>query len=94
MGTNYISRTPAPKGAYGKFNLQPLVSIFNKVAQRIKPVLSKVPLPFEDLGINTGFVMYKTSLKNIKINNTNSIILNVTAVRDRAIIYLDEVNLY
>ncbi|VVC31544.1 Glycoside hydrolase superfamily,Beta-galactosidase 1-like,Glycoside hydrolase, family [Cinara cedri] len=90
LDTNYISPIPAPKGAYGKFNLQPLVSIFEKAAQRIKPVVSMVPLPFEDMDINTGFVIYETSLKNIQMNHTNPIILNVTSVRDRAIIYLDQ----
>jgi len=89
--TNDISPTPAPKGAYGKFTLKPLVSIFEKVAQRIKPVISDRPLSFEDMDINTGFVLYETILTNEQKNVTNPVNLTLTTVRDRAIIYLDMV---
>ncbi|XP_060873591.1 beta-galactosidase-like [Metopolophium dirhodum] len=92
--TNEISPNPAPKGAYGKFYLRPLVSIFEKVAQRIKPVISDVPLPFEDLDINTGFVMYETTLTDDQKNVENPVNLTVNTVRDRAIIYLDQVELH
>jgi len=92
--TNEISPNPAPKGAYGKFYLRPLVSIFDKVAQRIKPVISDVPLPFEDLDINTGFVMYETTLTDDQKNVENPVNLTVNTVRDRAIIYLDQVELH
>lgn len=92
--TNEISPNPTPKGAYGKFFLKPLVSIFEKVAQRIKPMISNVPLPFEDLDINTGFVMYETTLTDDQKNVENPVNLTVKTVRDRAIIYLDQVKLY
>lgn len=92
--TNEISPNPTPKGAYGKFFLKPLVSIFEKVAQRIKPMISNVPLPFEDLDINTGFVMYETKLTDDQKNVKNPVNLTVKTVRDRAIIYLDQVKLY
>jgi len=92
--TNEISPNPAPKGAYGKFYLRPLVSIFEKVAQRIKPVISNVPIPFEDLDINTGFVMYETTLTDDQKNVENPVNLTVRTVRDRAIIYLDRVELH
>jgi hypothetical protein len=89
--TNDISPNPSPKGAYGKFYLKPVVSIFEKVAQRIKPVISNVPLPFEDLDISTGFVMYETTLTDDQKNVDNPVNLTVNTVRDRAIIYLDKV---
>lgn len=89
--TNEVSPIPTPKGAYGKFYLKPLVSIFEKVAQRIKPVISNVPLPFEELDINTGFVMYETTLTDDQKNVENPVNLTVNTVRDRAIIYLDKV---
>lgn len=92
--TNEISPNSAPKGAYGKFYLRPLVSIFEKVAQRIKPIISNVPLPFEDLDINTGFVMYETTLTDDQKNVKNPVNLTVKTVRDRAIIYLDQVELH
>lgn len=89
--TNEISPKPAPKGAYGKFHLKPLVSIFEKVAQRIKPVISDVPLPFDNLDINSGFVMYETTLTDDQKNVENPVNLTLNTVRDRAIIYLDQV---
>jgi len=92
--TNEISPDPAPKGAYGKFYLTPLVSIFEKIAQRIKPVISDVPLSFEDMDINTGFVMYETTLTDEQKNVTNPVNLTLNTVRDRAIIYLDQVELH
>ncbi|XP_029345833.1 beta-galactosidase, partial [Acyrthosiphon pisum] len=41
--SNDISPVPAPKGYYGTLKMQHLVSIFEKVTQRIKPVESDVP---------------------------------------------------
>lgn len=89
--SNEITPVPAPKGNYGKFVLQPLVSIFEKVAQRIKPVTSRVPLSFEDIDINTGFVMYETILPEEYGNNQVPVILTANIVRDRAIVYLNKV---
>lgn len=83
-----ISPVPMLKAAYGTFYLQPLVSIFEKITQQIKPVLSVKPLTFEGMDINTGFVMYETILLNKFHNSVN---LTVSSVRDRAIIYLDQV---
>lgn len=83
---------PSPKGAYGAFRLQPLVSIFEDIAQRIKPVRNNVPLTFEAMDINTGFVLYEATLANIQLNLTLPCVnLTVNAVKDRAIIYLDQV---
>ncbi|XP_025407480.1 beta-galactosidase isoform X2 [Sipha flava] len=89
--TNYLSPIPTPKGAYGTFHVQPVVSFFEKVAQRIKPVISDVPLSFEDMDINTGFLMYETILTNDQKKIINPVNLTITTVRDRAIIYLDQV---
>ncbi|XP_022180459.1 beta-galactosidase-like isoform X2 [Myzus persicae] len=83
-----ISPVPMLKAAYGTFYLQPLVSIFEKITQQIKPVLSVKPLTFEGMDINTGFVMYETILLNKFHNSVN---LTVNSVRDRAIIYMDQV---
>jgi len=79
------------KEANGTFYLQPLVSIFENVTHQIKPVLSVNPLTFEGMDINTGFVMYETMLLNKSYNPVN---LTVSSIRDRAIIYLDQVNSY
>lgn len=87
--TNDISPAPGPKGAYGTFVLQPLTSVFDKVAQRHKPVTNYVPLSFEDMDINTGFVMYETVLTDIQKNVAMN--LTLKTVRDRANVYLNHV---
>lgn len=89
MVTNDISPMPAPKGAYGTFVVQPLTSVFDKVAQRLKPVASYEPLSFENMDINTGFVMYETMLTEIQKNVAMN--LTLKTVRDRAIVYLNHV---
>lgn len=90
--TNDISPAPAPKGAYGTFVLQPLISVFDKAAQRLKPVTNSVPLSFDDMDINTGFVMYETMLTDIQKNVAMN--LTLKTVRDRAIVYLNHVFTY
>lgn len=70
-----------------------MISIFDKVAQRVKPVVSDVPLPFEAMDINTGFVLYETELTDEQKNVTNPVNLTLKSVRDRAIIYTDQVKL-
>uniref|UniRef100_A0A2H8TM91 Beta-galactosidase n=1 Tax=Melanaphis sacchari TaxID=742174 RepID=A0A2H8TM91_9HEMI len=88
-GTNDTLPTQMLKAAYGVYYLQPLVSIFETVTHRIEPVSSVAPITFEDMDINTGFVMYETILLNNKFQNPVN--LTVNSVRDRAIIYLDQV---
>jgi len=87
--TNDISPNSMLKAAYGVYYLQPLVSIFETVTHRIEAVSSIAPITFEDMDINTGFVMYETTLLNNKFQNPVN--LTVDSVRDRAIIYLDQV---
>ncbi|XP_050429419.1 beta-galactosidase-like [Adelges cooleyi] len=90
--SNEISPVPVSKGNYGKFMLKPVASFFDKVTQRMKPVVSDVPLTFEDMDINTGFVMYETTLTEEQKNISRPAILSINSIRDRAIIYLDNVN--
>lgn len=54
-------------------------------------MLSDVPLSFECMDINTGFVMYETILTDEQKNDTCPVNITVNTVRDRAIIYLDKV---
>jgi len=89
--SNDISPVPAPKGAYGTLKMQQLVSIFEKVTQRIKPIKSDVPLNFEIMGINTGFVMYETILTNDQKLVTAPVNLTISKIRDQATIFLDQV---
>jgi len=89
--SNEISPVPAPKGNYGTFTMQPLISLFEKSTQRIKPVESDVPLGFEIMGINSGFVMYETILTDDQKNVTAPVNLTISTIRDRATIFLDQV---
>ncbi|XP_025209097.1 beta-galactosidase-like isoform X2 [Melanaphis sacchari] len=89
--SNEISPVPAPKGDYGTFKMQPLVSLFEKVSQRIKPVENDVPLGFEVMGINTGFVMYETILTDEQKDVTVPVNLTISTIRDQATIFLDQV---
>lgn len=90
--SNEISPVPAPKGNYGTFTMQPLASLFEKITQRIKPVESDVPLAFESMGINTGFVMYETILTDEQNYIGTPVDLNINTIRDQAIVYLDKVH--
>ncbi|XP_027837509.2 beta-galactosidase-like isoform X2 [Aphis gossypii] len=89
--SNEISPVPAPKGNYGTFTMMPLVSLFEKATQRIKPIESDVPLGFEIMGINTGFVMYETILTNEQKDNKVPVNLTISTIRDQATIFLDQV---
>lgn len=90
--SNEISPVPAPKGNYGTFMMQPLASLFEKVTQRLKPVESNVPLTFESMGINTGFVMYETILMDEQNDTTTPVDLTISTIRDQAYVYLDKVH--
>lgn len=89
--SNDVSLVPAPKGNYGTFTMQPLVSIFEKVTQRIKPIESDVPLGFEIMGFKSGFVMYETTLTNDQKFVTAPVNLTISKIRDQATIFLDQV---
>jgi len=89
--SNEISPLAAPKGNYGTFTMQPVVSLFEKVTQQIKPVESDVPLTFENMGINSGFVMYETILTEDQKNFTTPVDLIIRTIRDQAYVYLDQV---
>lgn len=72
--------------------MYPLANLFEKVTQRIKPVQSRTPLSFENLNINAGFVMYETILTDTqKYVTTSTVNLTISTIRDRAIVYLDQV---
>lgn len=90
--SNEISPVPAPKGNYGSFTTQPLAGLFDKVTQRIKPIESDVPLAFENMGINSGFVMYETILTDEQNYFKPSVSIKMSTIKDRASVYLDQVH--
>lgn len=51
-------------------------------------MISDVPLSFEVMDINFGFIMYETTLSE---NQTCKMNLILNTIRDRAIVYLDQV---
>jgi len=73
--------------------MQPVVSLFEKVTQRTKPVESDVPLAFENMGVNSGFVMYETTLTDYQKDFTTPVNLTIRTIRDQAIVYLDQVSI-
>lgn len=88
--SNEISPVVAPKSNYGRFKLQPVASFFDKITQRIKPIESDVPLGFEIMNVNSGFVMYETILTDDqKIKSPVNLL--ISTIRDQATIYLDQV---
>ncbi|XP_050523930.1 beta-galactosidase-like [Daktulosphaira vitifoliae] len=82
-----------PKARYGDFVLNPLASLFDEATQRIKPVISDSPLTFEFMDVNTGFVMYETNLSHDQKDIFSPTVLNIIGLRDRAIIYKDNVKI-
>ncbi|XP_050533362.1 beta-galactosidase-like [Daktulosphaira vitifoliae] len=89
--SNEILPVIRPKGDYGKFTLYPVASLFEKITQRYRPITSDIPLGFEDLDVNTGFVLYETILTDEqKALMSPTMNLTLKTVRDRAIIYLDQ----
>lgn len=90
--SNEISPVPTPKGNYGRFEMRPLASLFEKVTQRVRPIESHVPLAFESMYINSGFVMYETILTDEQKSDMSPMNLTISTIRDRAIVYLDQVS--
>lgn len=74
--------------------MQPLVSLFEKVTQRLKSIESDIPLGFEIMGINSGFVMYETILTNDQKEVSSPVNLTISTIRDQATIFLDQVPIY
>lgn len=85
------SLTPkiAPKGNYGTVNLLPVVSLFDNISKRLKPVFNDVPLCFEDMDINHGLVLYETNLPSI--GGLKKLPLVIKSLGDRAIVFMNNV---
>lgn len=89
--SNEISPVPAPKGDYGKFAARPLVGIFEKIAQRHEPIVNDAPLSFEKMDVDYGFVMYETIFTDDQKDFEDNADLVISTIRDRAIVYVDQV---
>jgi len=64
----------------------PVVSLFDNVARRLKPILNNVPLCFEDMDINHGLVLYETNLP--PIGGLTKLPLVIKSLGDRAIFFI------
>lgn len=72
--------------------MQPMTTLFSSWSRRIlsgKTVNSKIPLTFEQLLQNAGYVLYETVLPK---SATIPSVLNITEFNDRAYIYVDNVS--
>ncbi|VVC34719.1 Glycoside hydrolase superfamily,Beta-galactosidase 1-like,Glycoside hydrolase, family [Cinara cedri] len=77
----------APKGNYGTVNLLPVASLLDRVSRRLQPVISQVPLCFEDIDQDHGLVLYETNLPTFE--KPTKLPLIVEKLHDRAIIFLN-----
>ncbi|XP_014275355.1 beta-galactosidase [Halyomorpha halys] len=74
------------KGNYGKLELKPICTLFSCPIGIDYPN-SEYPVTFEALGQYNGFVSYSTQLE-IQPQNRSLLVANI---RDRAIVYLDDI---
>lgn len=80
---------PTPKGAYGTVTLSPVLSLFNdSVIPNVIKQYSDEPKTFEQLNIAYGYVLYETVFPS---NVPDPALLYVNDLRDRAVVYVDEV---
>lgn len=74
------------KGDYGSVTLKPITSVFD-LALKTDPEFSQMPLSFEQLSLQHGFVLYETKVPE---NSCNPCLLEVLKLHDRASVFLDE----
>lgn len=77
---------PAPKGNYGVLQLIPRVSLFTLAKGR--SFHSKYPISFEKFNQGAGFILYETRLQGSEPK-----VLEISMIRDRANVFVDEVNI-
>lgn len=65
-----------------------MISLFDRASQRLKPFINDVPLCFEDMDLNHGLVLYETNLPPV---GTTKLPLVINSLRDRAIVFLNNV---
>lgn len=81
---------PAAKGAYGVVTLEPAGTIFDNLEHLglQRPISATYPLSFEVLKQAYGFVLYRTKIQK---HYRDPSVLSVPGLRDRAIIFVDQV---
>lgn len=82
---------PEEKMSLDAIRLNPISVILSPIARRhlgSPPVIKALPITFEELNQNSGFILYETSLPHFKVDPS---LLKVDKLRDRAYVYLDRV---
>lgn len=74
-----------PKESYGRVKLNKYASLFDSLSAFSSPVRNAYPLSFEELGIDFGFVLYRTVL-DYPFENAK---LVIEPLRDRAMIFVN-----
>lgn len=83
---------PAPRGAYGDVKLNYVVSLFDhKLIPETRTVINRTPKTFEELQLSYGYVLYHTLMPE---NIADPSMLRVPNLRDRAVVYINQVKLY
>ena len=83
-----ISQPQSPKGNYGKVQLKYVSSFFVANGTLLKKVgqTSKLPMTFEEVGQENGFLLYETELDRLFSDPAK---LEILGVHDRAYIFLN-----
>lgn len=82
---------PEEKMSLDAVQLNPISVILSAIARRhlaSPPIIKMLPITFEELNQNSGFILYETSLPHFK---TDPSLLKVDKLRDRAYVYVDRV---
>lgn len=82
---------PEEKMSLDAVKLNPVSVILSAIARRhlgSLPVIKLLPITFEELNQNSGFILYETSLPHFKADPS---LLKVDKLRDRAYVYVDRV---
>lgn len=88
---NITIPTREAKMNLGKYDLRPVTTILSKLGRKAVTTTelaeSLLPLSFESINQNSGFVLYETKLPIIKRDPS---LLTVNGLHDRALVYVDQ----
>lgn len=90
--SNISLPVPEEKMSLDTVKLNPISVILSAIARRhlgSPAVIKTLPITFEELNQNSGFILYETSLPQFKADPST---LKVDKLRDRAYVYVDRVN--
>lgn len=77
---------PLPKADYGTVRATASAPLFSRLDALSAPIRSPYPRPMEELGQNSGFILYETWISGPRDENE----LVIQECRDRALVYLDD----